>query len=103
MYAVVRSGGKQLRMSPGQEVRVEQLGGAVGDTVELAEVLLVAGEGEPRVGTPLVAGARVIATITQHGRAAKVRTFKLKRRKGHRKKLAHRQGYTALRVERIEA
>jgi large subunit ribosomal protein L21 len=103
MYAVVRSGGKQLRMSPGQEVRVEKLGGAVGDTVELAEVMLVAGEGEPRIGTPLVAGARVIATITRHGRAPKVRTFKLKRRKGHRKKLAHRQDYTALRVERIEA
>jgi len=103
MYAVVHSGGKQLRMSPGQEVRVERLAGAVGDTVELSQVMLVGGEGETRVGSPLVAGARVIATITRHGRAAKVSTFKLKRRKGYRRKLGHRQGYTALRVERIEA
>jgi large subunit ribosomal protein L21 len=103
MYAVVRSGGKQLRMSPGQEVRVERLPGAVGDTVELSQVMLVGGEGGTRVGAPLVAGARVIATITRHGRAAKVATFKLKRRKGYRRKLGHRQGYTALRVESIEA
>jgi large subunit ribosomal protein L21 len=103
MYAVVRSGGKQLRMSPGQEVRVERLAGAVGDTVELSQVMLVGGEGETRVGSPLLAGARVIATITRHGRAAKVATFKLKRRKGYRRKLGHRQGYTALRVESIEA
>lgn len=103
MYAVVRSGGKQLRMSPGQEVRVERLAGAVGETVELSQVMLVGGEGETRVGSPLVAGARVIATITRHGRAAKVATFKHKRRKGYRRKLGHRQGYTALRVESIEA
>jgi large subunit ribosomal protein L21 len=103
MYVVVRSGGKQLRMSPGQEVRVERLPGSVGETVELGEVMLVGGDGPARVGTPLVAGARVIATITRHGRAEKVGTFKLKRRKGHRKRAGHRQGYTALRVERIEA
>jgi large subunit ribosomal protein L21 len=103
MYAVVRSGGKQLRMGPGQEVRVERLAGSVGDTVELGEVLFVGGEGPARVGTPLLPGARVIATITRQGRAPKVATFKLKRRKGHRKKSGHRQGYTALRVERIEA
>ena len=100
---MVRSGGKQLRMSPGQEVRVERLAGAVGETVELSQVMLVGGEGATRVGSPLVAGARVIATITRHGRAAKVATFKLKRRKGYRRKLGHRQGYTALRVESIEA
>jgi large subunit ribosomal protein L21 len=103
MYAVVRSGGKQLRMSPGQEVRVERLPGSVGDTVELSEVMLVGGEGTTRVGAPLVPGARVIATITRQGRAAKVATFKLKRRKNYRRKIGHRQGYTALRVERIEA
>jgi large subunit ribosomal protein L21 len=90
-------------MSPGQEVRVERLAGAVGDTVELSQVMLVGGGGETRVGSPLVAGARVIATITRHGRAAKVATFKLKRRKGYRRKLGHRQGYTAVRVESIEA
>ncbi len=103
MYAVVRSGGKQLRMSPGEHVRVERLTGSVGDTVELGEVMVVGGEGATRIGTPLLAGARVIATITKHGRAAKVASFKHKRRKNYRRKLGHRQGYTALRVERIEA
>jgi large subunit ribosomal protein L21 len=103
MYAVVRSGGKQLRVSPGQEIRVEKLAGAVGDTVELPEVLLLGGEGDPRVGTPLVEGARVIAKIAAQGRGPKLTIFKLKRRKGYRRKQGHRQAYTALRVERIES
>jgi large subunit ribosomal protein L21 len=61
MYAVIRTGGKQHRVEPGHVVRVEKLAGAVGDRIELSEVLLVAGEGEPRVGKPLVAGAKASA------------------------------------------
>jgi large subunit ribosomal protein L21 len=102
MYAVVRSGGKQLRMSPGQVVRVEKLAGAVGDPVELSEVLLVGGEGPAHVGTPLVEGARVVTTIAEQGRGPKITVFKFKRRKNYRRKQGHRQAYTALRVERIE-
>jgi large subunit ribosomal protein L21 len=102
MYAVVRTGGKQVRIQPGQVVRVEKLDGAVGDAVELSEVLMVAGEGSARVGTPLVEGARVLATIAEQGRGPKVRLFKLKRRKGYRRKQGHRQAYTALKVESIE-
>lgn len=102
MYAVVRTGGKQVRIQPGQVVRVEKLDGAVGDAVELAEVLMVAGEGSARVGTPLVEGARVLTTIAEQGRGPKVRLFKLKRRKGYRRKQGHRQAYTALKVESIE-
>jgi large subunit ribosomal protein L21 len=102
MYAVVRSGGKQLRVTPGESVRVERLEGAVGDTVELSEVLLVGGEGETRVGTPLVDGARAVATITDQNRGPKLTIFKMKRRKGYRRKAGHRQAYTELRVERIE-
>jgi large subunit ribosomal protein L21 len=102
MYAVVRSGGKQLRVSPGDLVRVERIAGSVGDRVELAEVLLVAGEGEPRVGRPLVPGARVLATIAEQGRGPKIRIFKLRRRENYRRRIGHRQGYTALRVESIE-
>jgi large subunit ribosomal protein L21 len=103
MYAVVRSGGKQLRMSPGQVVRVERLDGAVGDAVELSEVLLVGGEGETRIGRPLVEGARVLTTIAEQGRGPKLTVFKMKRRKNYRRKQGHRQAYTALRVDRIEA
>lgn len=102
MYAVVRTGGKQVRMSPGESVRIEKLPGDVGATVELDDVLLVGGEGEPRVGTPVVDGAKVVATIMAQGRGPKIRVFKMKRRKGYRRHLGHRQDYTELRVERIE-
>ena len=102
MYAVVRTGGKQVRIQPGQIVRVEKLDGAVGDAVELSEVLLVGGEGVARVGTPLLDGVRVLTTIEEQGRGRKVRLFKHKRRKGYRRKQGHRQSYTALKVESIE-
>ncbi|MEN8182585.1 MAG: 50S ribosomal protein L21, partial [Myxococcota bacterium] len=85
MYAVVRTGGKQLRMHPGDLVRVEKIEGAVGEAVELSEVLMVGGEGAPRVGTPLVDGVKVRTTIAEQGRGPKLRLFKLKRRKGYRR------------------
>jgi large subunit ribosomal protein L21 len=102
MFAIVRTGGKQARVAPGDSIRVEKLAGAVGDTVELSEVLLVGDDGEPRVGTPLVAGAKVIGTITAQDRADKITVFKMKRRKGYRRKTGHRQAYTELRVDKIE-
>lgn len=102
MYAVIRTGGKQTRVTPGESIRVEKLEGSVGDNVELAEVLLIGGEGEARVGTPLVAGAKVIGTITAQGRHPKITIFKMKRRKGYRRKNGHRQAYTEVRVDRIE-
>jgi large subunit ribosomal protein L21 len=102
MYAVVRTGGKQLRVSPGQAVRVERLGGAIGDAVELDQVLLIGGEGETRVGTPLLDGARVRGTITAQARGPKIIVFKMKRRKGYRRKQGHRQDYTEVTVDSIE-
>ena len=102
MYAVIRSGGKQLRVESGQSVRVERLQGSVGDNVELDEVLLLGGEGETRVGTPLVEGARALGTITAQARGPKLTIFKMKRRKGFRRKTGHRQAYTEIRVDRIE-
>jgi large subunit ribosomal protein L21 len=102
MYAVVRTGGKQVRMTPGEAVRVESLPGQVGETIELGEVLLVGGEGSPRVGTPLVDGAKVVGTITAQDRHPKITVFKMKRRKGYRRKQGHRQGYTEIRVESIQ-
>jgi large subunit ribosomal protein L21 len=103
MYAVVRTGGKQLRVEPGAAVRVEKLEGSVGDSVELAEVLLVGADDGARIGTPLVAGAKVVGTITAQGRGPKITIFKMKRRKGYRRKMGHRQSYTEIRVDKIEA
>jgi large subunit ribosomal protein L21 len=103
MYAVIRSGGKQVRVEPGASIRLEKLAGAVGDTIELAEVLLIAGEDAARIGTPLVEGARAVGTITAQERGPKLTIFKMKRRKGYRRKTGHRQAYTEIRVDRIEA
>ena len=103
MYAVVRTGGKQLRVEPGEAVRVEKLEGSVGDPIEFAEVLLVSADDGAKIGTPLVAGAKVIGTITAQGRGPKITIFKMKRRKGYRRKAGHRQSYTEIRVDKIEA
>jgi large subunit ribosomal protein L21 len=103
MYAVIRSGGKQYRVRPGASVRLEKLGGAVGDAVEIDQVLMVGGEeGAARVGTPLVEGARVVGTITAQGRGPKITVFKKKRRKGYQVKNGHRQDYTEVHVDKIE-
>ena len=102
MYAIVRSGGKQYRVQPGETIYVESLAGAKGDKVTLGEVLLVAGEGEPRVGSPLVDKASVLGTVVEQGRDHKVRVFKYKKRKHYRRTRGHRQSYTAVRIDSIE-
>lgn len=102
MYAVIRTGGKQLRVAPGQAVRVEKLDGAVGDSVTLGDVLLVGGEGDVRVGAPTISGVSVVGTITAQDRGPKIRIFKMKRRKGYRRHQGHRQSYTEIHVDRIE-
>jgi len=101
MYAVVRTGGKQHRVAPGESVRVEKLPGEVGESIELGEVLLVGGD-EIKVGKPTVDGAKVVGTITAQARGPKLRVFKMKRRKGARTIRGHRQAYTEIRVESIE-
>ncbi len=103
MYAVVRTGGKQYRVEPGAAFRVEKLDGAVGDSVELDEVLLVSEDDDAKIGTPLVEGAKVCGTITAQARGPKIIVFKMKRRKGYRRKAGHRQSYTEIRVDKIEA
>ena len=102
MYAVIRSGGKQLRVEPGQQIRVEKLAGEAGDKIEIPEVLMIAGEGEARIGTPTVEGAKVVGTITGQTKGPKITIFKMKRRKGYRRKTGHRQKYTEIRVDSIE-
>ena len=103
MYAVVRTGGKQHRVEPGDRVRVEKLPGEVGGSIELADVLLVAGDGAVTVGTPVVEGAKVTGTITAQARHPKITVFKMKRRKGYRRKQGHRQDYTEILVDKIES
>jgi len=100
-YAVVRTGGKQYRVAPGDVISVEKLDGNVGDTVELNEVLLAVDEGGVQVGRPLLEGARVSAEIVEQGKQRKVLVFKYKRRKRYRRKAGHRQPFTGLKIEQI--
>ncbi len=104
-YAVVKTGGKQYRVAEGELVDVERLGGDVGATVTLDEVLLVSAEGEDeaRIGTPLVAQAQVTAEIVEQGLDKKIIVFKKKRRKGYKRKQGHRQRQTTLRIVEIQA
>jgi large subunit ribosomal protein L21 len=101
MYAVVKTGGKQYRISPGEKLKVEQLTAEVGAEVVLDQVLMV-GEGDSvRVGQPMVAGATVKATVLSHGRGEKVGIFKMRRRKHYQKHQGHRQNYTELKIDSI--
>ena len=109
MYAVIRSGGKQYRVSQGGSVRVEKLPGEVGSSVTLDDVLMIGPDASDsseevavKIGSPTVDGARVSATITDQGRGPKLTIFKMKRRKGYRRKYGHRQDYTEIRVDQIE-
>ncbi len=103
MYAVVKTGGKQYKVAPGDTLRVESLEGEKGATVELSDVLLVEKDGSVTVGTPSVAGAKVTAQIVRQGRGKKVLVFKHKRRKSYRKLNGHRQNFTELLVKEISA
>jgi large subunit ribosomal protein L21 len=100
MYAVIRTGGKQYRVSEGQLLRVEKLPGGKGDKVTFGEVLLVGGDA-PKVGRPLVQGASVAAEITAQDRGKKLIVFKFRRRKNYRRKNGHRQPYTELKITGI--
>lgn len=101
MYAVIRTGGKQYKVSEGDILNVEKLAGEVGDTLELDDVLMI-GDGEDvKIGNPLVEKAKVTGTIVAHDKAKKIIVFKKKRRKGYRRTQGHRQQYTALKIEQI--
>ena len=102
MYAVVVSGGKQHRVKEGDLLRVEKLNADVGAEIALDQVLLIAGEGEPKVGSPTVDGASVKAEVVVHGQSKKVIVFKRKRHKGYTRKQGHRQQYTDIRIKGIE-
>jgi large subunit ribosomal protein L21 len=101
MYAVIKSGGKQYRVAPGDKLKVESLVAEVGQQVTLAEILAVSDGSSVRVGTPLVDGASVKATVIGHGRHPKITIFKMKRRKHYAKSGGHRQNFTELRIDAI--
>lgn len=101
MYAVIKTGGKQYRVAPGDKLKVETLPAEVGQQVKLSEVLTVADGANVRIGTPLLAGAAVTATVLAHGRHPKITIFKMKRRKHYAKHGGHRQNFTELRIDSI--
>jgi len=101
MYAVIRTGGKQYRVSQGDTLQVETIDANAGDSIEFDQVLMV-GEGEQvRIGTPLVDGSKVTATVRAHGRGDKVEIIKFRRRKHHMKRMGHRQNYTEVEITGI--
>jgi large subunit ribosomal protein L21 len=101
MYAVVKTGGKEYRVSKGDLIRVEKLEGNVGDQVELKDVLMVSNEGETQIGTPLLGHVVIRGEIVQESKGRKVLTYKMKRRKNYRRFKGHRQTYTYLKVNDI--
>ncbi|MBU1093664.1 MAG: 50S ribosomal protein L21 [Firmicutes bacterium] len=102
MYAVIKTGGKQVRVSEGQEIYVEKLEVEAGETFEFTEVLMLGGD-KTVIGTPVIEGAKVVAKVLKHGRGPKIIVFKYKVRKNYRKKQGHRQAYTKLVIESIVA
>ena len=102
-YAVIRTGGLQYKVSEGDLIRVPRLRSEVGETLAMPDVLAVQRGGDMTVGTPLVEGAKVSAEVVRHGRAGKIIVYKKKRRKGYQRKKGHRQGFTELRIGKINA
>ena len=103
MYAVIRTGGKQLRVSEGDVVKIELLQADQGEKVEFKEVLMVADGDNVKVGKPVVAGATVTGEVTEIGRHDKIHIVKFRRRKHYRKQAGHRQWYTAVKITGITA
>jgi large subunit ribosomal protein L21 len=102
MYAIVKTGGKQYRVEPGEVIKVEKINGNAGEPVIFKDVLLVSNGGQLKVGKPCLEGIQVKGTILAQGRNKKVVVFKLRRRKRYRKKMGHRQYFTAIKIEEIK-
>ena len=101
MYAVIKTGGKQYKVAPGQKIKLEQIAANVGQEIVIDQVLAVGDGADLKVGSPLVAGAAVNATVLAHGKHDKVRIFKMRRRKHYKKSQGHRQGFTEIFVGEI--
>ena len=103
MYAVIKTGGKQYRVQAGEKLKIEQIPADVGSQIVLDQVLMVGAGETVTIGTPLLAGAQVSATVLSQGRADKVRIFKMRRRKHYQKRQGHRQNYTEIQIGAITA
>ena len=103
MYAVIKTGGKQYRVTEGETLKIEIVAGDVGGAIVLDQVLMVGNGDTISVGKPLLSGASVKATIVAHGRHDKVSIFKMRRRKHYQKHQGHRQNYTEIRIDGISA
>lgn len=103
MYAIIRTGGKQYQVAPGERLRVEKLIGNIGDSIEINDVLMVADGENIKIGQPVVDGAKVSARIVEQDKGKKIVVFKKKRRAGHRVKNGHRQPFTSLEIQEISA
>jgi len=103
MYAVIVTGGKQYKVTEGEIFSVEKLDAAAGDKLTLDQVLMVNDDNGVKIGSPLLEGAKVTVEVIEQGRGKKITIYKYKKRKNQRKKQGHRQAYTKLKVEKIEA
>lgn len=103
MYAVIKTGGKQYRVASGEKIKVEQIAADVGQEIVIDQVLAIGSGADIQIGTPLVSGASVKATVVSHGRGDKVRIFKMRRRKHYQKHQGHRQNFTELQIGDIAA
>ncbi len=103
MYAVIKTGGKQYRVSAGEKLKVEQIPAGIGQEIVLDQVLMVGSGESVKVGAPLVTGANVTAKIVAHGRGEKIRIFKMRRRKHYQKHQGHRQNFTEIEISAINA
>jgi large subunit ribosomal protein L21 len=101
MYAVIKTGGKQYKVAAGEKIKVEQIAAEVGQEIVIDQVLAVGSGAELRIGTPLVDGATVTATVVAQGKHDKVRIFKMRRRKHYQKRQGHRQTYTELEISAV--
>ena len=102
MYAVIKSGGKQYKVAAGEKLKIEQIPTQVGEKISLDQVLMVSQGDKVSVGSPLVNGAAVSATVLEHGRADKVKIFKMRRRKHYQKRQGHRQNFTEVMIDEIK-
>jgi len=102
-YAIIETGGKQYRVQPGETIQVEKLKAQEGETVVLDKVLAINQDGKLTVGTPYVEGAKVTAKVKAHGKGRKIIVFKYHNKTNYRRKTGHRQPFTALTIEKIEA